>query len=218
LKKLSDILANTSILYQEGKTDIPILGIAFDSREVENGWLFIAVKGTKADGHDFIDQALNSGAVAIVCEEIPEKTTEGIVYVKVNDSSEALGFIASAYYNNPSTELKLVGITGTNGKTTIATLLYSLVSDLGYPAALFSTIQNEINGEQIEATHTTPDAIRINELLRLSIDRGCAYCFMEVSSHAVHQNRIAGLTFAGGVFTNITHDHLDYHASFKAYI
>ncbi len=180
--------------------------------------MFIAVKGLTVDGHEFIDQTIKNGAAAIVCEEIPKRIHKGITYLKVKDSGEALGIIASNFYDQPSSKLKLVGITGTNGKTTTATLLYKLFIKLGYKAGLLSTVNNQINGKIYPATHTTPDALELNNLLNEMVAQGCSHCFMEVSSHAVIQKRIVGLTFAGGVFTNITHDHLDFHKTFNEYI
>jgi len=170
------------------------------------------------DGHNFIEQAINTGAIAIVCEEFPKEINEKITYIKVQNASLALGFIASNYYDNPSASLKLVGITGTNGKTTTVTLLYNLFKAIGNKVGLLSTVKNKIDNEEIVATHTTPDALQLNYLLRNMVDKGCSYCFMEVSSHAVVQHRIAGIDFAGAVFTNITHDHLDYHKTFDEYI
>ena len=201
-----------------GNTHISVSEIQFDSRKVRQGDVFVAVRGTQSDGHQFIAKAIESGARAVVCEEMPEQFTEGVTYVQVKDSSYALGVIAGNYFDNPSAELILVGVTGTNGKTTIATLLYQLFTYLGYGCGLLSTIRNIIMDEEIPSTHTTPDPIRLNMLLRKLADSGGQYCFMEVSSHAVAQNRIAGLVFAGGIFTNLTHDHLDYHKTFRDYL
>jgi UDP-N-acetylmuramoyl-L-alanyl-D-glutamate--2,6-diaminopimelate ligase len=195
-----------------------VSAIAFDSRKVKKDSLFIATRGTAVDGHTFIDQAITSGAIAIVCEEFPAIMNEGVTYVKVRNSSFALGVVASNFYDNPSQKLKLVGVTGTNGKTTTVTLLFNLFRMLGFGVGLISTVKNKINKEVIPATHTTPDAIALNELLHTMVEKGCQYAFMEVSSHAVAQHRIAGIHFAGGVFTNITHDHLDYHKTFDEYI
>lgn len=189
-----------------------------NSKAVKPGYLFVAVKGTNTDGHKYIDSAVKQGAVAVVCNDFPVDTKKDVTYVKVKDTSYALGNIASNFYDNPSEQLKLVGITGTNGKTTVATLLYKLFMALGYKTGLISTVVNKISNRSVEATHTTPDAVSVNALLRQMADAGCDYVFMEVSSHAIVQQRIAGLTFAGGVFTNITHDHLDYHKTFKEYI
>ncbi len=195
-----------------------ISSVEFDSRKVAKGSLFIAIKGLTVDGNAFIDQCIEKGAKAILCEEFPEKIQKGITYLKVKDSGEALGIVASNFYDNPSSKLKLVGITGTNGKTTTASLLYKLFMKLGYKVGLLSTVKIQINDKIIPATHTTPDALELNKMLHQMVDEGCTYCFMEVSSHAVVQNRIAGLSFTGAVFTNITHDHLDFHKTFEAYI
>ncbi len=218
MKKLKDILYGVSLQQVIGSTDSAIHALAFDSRLVKSGTLFIAVKGTLSDGHQFIDKAIELGAVAVVCQEMPAQIQEGIHYIKVEDSAKALGIIASNFYDQPSTQLKLVGITGTNGKTTCATLLFQLFRALGYKTGLISTVQNQINEEIISSTHTTPNPIALNQLLRDMVDAGCDYCFMEVSSHAVAQHRIAGLEFTGGVFTNLSHDHLDFHKTFDAYI
>ena len=218
MKVLSDILKFISTIQVIGNTEVPFTHIIFDSRNVDLGCLFVAVKGTQVDGHEFIDKAIDNGAKAIVCEEVPKNLNKDVVYIQVNDSSVALGEIASAYYDHPSSQLKLVGVTGTNGKTTTVTLLYQLVKKLGYKTGLLSTVRNYIDEEIIEATHTTPDAAQMNKLMRQMVDAGCEYCFMEVSSHAIDQNRIAGLEFEGALFTNITHDHLDYHKTFAEYI
>ncbi|HNW97317.1 MAG TPA: UDP-N-acetylmuramoyl-L-alanyl-D-glutamate--2,6-diaminopimelate ligase [Bacteroidales bacterium] len=218
MKLLKDILYKTGIIETLGNTEREISGIAFDSRKVEKGSLFVAVKGTKADGHEFIEQTEKSGAVAIVCEKFPEKISDEITYIKVADSSYALGWIAANYYDNPSEKLNVIGITGTNGKTTTATLLHQLFIELGYKAGLFSTVCLKINDTVLPATHTTPDAIQIQSILKDMADKGCTYCFMEVSSHAIVQHRITGIDFAGGVFTNITHDHLDFHKTFEEYL
>ena len=218
MKLLKDILYKTGILEVIGSTNIAISSVCFDSRKVSRHSLFVAIKGAKADGHQFIDQVIDEGTIAIVCEELPEVIREKVSYIKVANASAALGYIASNYYDIPSASIKLVGITGTNGKTTTVTLLYHLFKSLGYRAGLISTVKNIIDEEIIEATHTTPDALQLNALLRSMVDRGCAYCFMEVSSHAVVQHRITGVAFTGVVFTNITHDHLDYHITFDEYI
>jgi UDP-N-acetylmuramoyl-L-alanyl-D-glutamate--2,6-diaminopimelate ligase len=218
MKNLTDILYKAEILEVEGSLDLSIPAVAFDSRKVTKGCLFIAIPGTQVDGHQFITKAIEKGAKAIVYSVKPGKLDSAVSYIKVKDSSIALAQIASNFYDNPSEKLKLVGITGTNGKTTTATLLYNLFTKLGYKAGLLSTIQSKIHTLTIEATHTTPDALTLNELLNQMVLEGCDYAFMEVSSHAVAQNRIAGLRFAGGVFTNITHDHLDYHLTFKNYL
>lgn len=218
MKFLDELLQNVQVEYIEGATDIKISSITYDSREVKDGSLFFAVKGTRVNGHSFIPQVIQNGASAILCEEIPENTKSDVTYIKVNDSSFASGIVASNWYGNPSSKLKLVGITGTNGKTTTVTLLFNLFSKLGYHTGLLSTILNRIDDEIIPSTHTTPDALHLNKLLYQMVNRGCSYCFMEVSSHAVVQNRIAGLTFTGGIFSNITHDHLDFHKTFEEYL
>jgi len=201
-----------------GPTQIPISSVCFDSRKVESKSLFVAVHGTQTDGHHYIEKAIENGAVAIVCEYLPVKPDPSVTFIKVQNSSKSLGVIASNYYDNPSSEIILVGVTGTNGKTTIATLLHELFLLLGYNAGLLSTIGNKIESESIPSTHTTPDPLQINQLLRSMLAKGCSHCFMEVSSHAIFQNRIFGLTFKGGIFTNISHDHLDYHKSFNKYL
>ncbi len=218
MKLLKDILYKAGILEVVGSTNIAITSLSFDSRKIEKDSLFIAIKGTQSDGHKFINDTISKGAVAILCEKIPENINEKIAYIKVADASLALGIIASNFYDNPSEKIKLVGITGTNGKTTTATLLFSLFKKLGYKVGLLSTVKNQINNDVIAATHTTPDSIQLNALLRQMIEKGCTHCFMEVSSHAVVQNRITGIHFTGAVFTNITHDHLDYHKTFDEYI
>jgi len=218
MKLLSDILYKVKLDTIMGSTHMAISSVTFDSRKVKKDSLFVATRGTSSDGHTFIDKAIESGAIGIVCEEFPEKKNETITYVKVSDSSVALGIIACNYFDNPSEKIKLVGVTGTNGKTTTVTLLFNLFRSLGYSAGLLSTVQNKINNTIIPATHTTPDPLSLNELLNAMVEQNCDYAFMEVSSHAVVQNRIAGITFAGGVFTNITHDHLDYHITFDEYI
>lgn len=214
---LKDILYKVSLQSASGDMNIPIMGVQFDSRKVEKGDLFVAVKGTQVDGHDYIQAAIDKGAVAIVCQE-EQTPIDGITTAKTSDSSRALAIIAANYYGNPSSRLKLIGVTGTNGKTTIATLLYNLFRKLGYNTGLLSTILNKINDEEVSSTHTTGDALQINKLLKQMVEAGCTHCFMESSSHAIDQNRIAGLQFDVAVFTNITHDHLDYHQTFDAYI
>jgi UDP-N-acetylmuramoyl-L-alanyl-D-glutamate--2,6-diaminopimelate ligase len=201
-----------------GSLDIEIQSLKFDSRTIEPGCLYFAVKGTNSDGHQFISDAVKSGAVAVVCETIPENLKGQATIILVNDSSYAKAIIASNYFGNPSMHLNLVGVTGTNGKTTTVTLLYQLFEKLGYKAGLLSTIQNKIQDRAIAATHTTPDPVQLNELLAQMVNEGCTYCFMEISSHALVQNRVTGLSFRGGIFTNITHDHLDYHKTFEAYL
>ena len=217
-KLLKDILYKTGIEELVGNTNIAIDKICFDSREVEDASLFVAVVGTATDGHQYINQTIEKGAVAIVCEQFPEQLHDGITYVRVKNSAAALGIIAANFYDNPSNELKLVGITGTNGKTTTATLLHELFMQLGYQVGLLSTVVNKIGNEAIPSTHTTPNAVALNKLLRKMVEAGCDYCFMEVSSHAIHQHRVTGVAFSGAVFTNITHDHLDYHKTFDEYI
>lgn len=218
MKILQDILYKAGAVEITGRTNIGIDSVHFDSREVVSDSLFIAIRGTQIDGHKFITPAIDSGAKAIVCEQFPDNPSPSITWIKVKNSSEALGYIASNFYDNPSKKLNLIGITGTNGKTTIATLLYKLFSALGYATGLISTIQIEINNKIIPSTHTTPDALNTNRLLHEMVNEGCEYAFMEVSSHAIVQHRITGLYFKGGLFTNITHDHLDYHITFKDYI
>ncbi len=215
---LKDILYKVSIRSVLGNTGIEISDLVIDSRKVTAGSCFIAVKGTATDGHTFIDNAIERGAVAIVCETLPAIIKENITYVQVANSGIAAGYMSHNFYGEPSLKMKLVGVTGTNGKTTIATLLWKLFSALGYTCGLISTIQNQIGDETISATHTTPDAIKINALLKEMVTAGCEYVFMECSSHAIHQHRIAGLHFTGALFSNITHDHLDYHQNFDEYI
>jgi UDP-N-acetylmuramoyl-L-alanyl-D-glutamate--2,6-diaminopimelate ligase len=215
---LKDIIGPFAITGITGDAAVSVSGLRFDSRRVEPGNLFFAIRGTNSDGHSFINTAIEKGASAVVCEDIPAGILEGVTYIKVPDSSLALGVLASRFYGNPSAKLKLVGVTGTNGKTTIVTLLHQLFSGLGFGVGLISTIQNKVNLVEIPATHTTPDQIQLNDLLARMVQQGCEYCFMEVSSHAVDQKRIAGLTFTGGIFTNLTHDHLDYHKTFDAYL
>lgn len=218
MKKLKDILYKVSVEQIIGSTDVFVNSLESDSRKIELDAFFIALKGVSVDGHQFIDKAIRQGAKAVLCEEIPDTIVNGITYVVVKDSAEALGLIAGHFYENPSHKIKLVGITGTNGKTTTATLLYHLFQNLGYQTALLSTISVRFGKKEIPATHTTPDAIMINKCLAQAVEAGCQYAFMEVSSHGIHQKRIAGLEFTGGVFTNLTHDHLDYHKTFKEYL
>ena len=215
--KIKEILVNCNLLDIIGDKDLDIADISFDSRKVGQGTLFFAVKGTQVDGHDYIDKAIGQGATAIVCEKLPRKKTEGVTFIKVDNSAYVLGVAASNFFGNPSRELRLVGVTGTNGKTTIATLLYRLFTDAGYNCGLLSTIENIVNREVVPSTHTTPDPIELNALLHQMVEKGCEYAFMEVSSHSVAQDRIAGLHFAGGIFTNLTHDHLDYHKTMANY-
>lgn len=218
MKLLKDILYKAGLIEVVGSTNITISSISFDSRKIEMDSLFVAVRGTLSDGHKYIDETISKGAIAILCEEFPKQINEKITYIKVKDTTVSLGIIASNYFDNPSEQLKLVGVTGTNGKTTTVTLLFDLFKKLGYKVGLLSTVKNQINDEIIPSTHTTPDAIQLNALLRHMVDNDCTHCFMEVSSHAVAQNRISGIHFVGGVFTNITHDHLDYHKTFAEYI
>jgi len=218
MKYLSDIIDGLAFTGLQGSADMEITAVVFDSRKVVPGSLFVAIKGTVSDGHAFIDQAINDGAVAVICEELPAHVTGEVDFLMVADSSLALGTLAANFYDNPSAKLKLVGVTGTNGKTTIATLLYKLFRDLGYKCGLLSTVENQVNGQVHAATHTTPDPVELNRFMSLMVEQGCDYCFMEVSSHAIAQHRIAGLTFAGGIFSNLTHDHLDYHKTFDSYL
>ena len=201
-----------------GPSDIDILALTSDSRRVSPGTLFVAVPGVSVDGHDFIDKALSAGAAAVVCERLPENRPEGVTFIRVASSAIALGELASQWYGNPSRQLRLVGVTGTNGKTTTATLIYEMARLLGHKAGLLSTVCNYVELTPYPTEHTTPDPLTINELLRTMVDAGCTYCAMEVSSHAADQHRIAGLTFAGGIFTNLTRDHLDYHKTVDAYL
>lgn len=216
--KLDKLIINWNYKQIIGAVDRDVNGLHFDSRAIDNHYLFIAVNGTHVDGHCFIEKAISAGATTIVVEVMPELLHENITYIEVENSAQAVGQLAARFYNNPSSHLKLVGVTGTNGKTTIATLLYQLFSDMGYKTGLFSTIDIRIGNCPIPATHTTPDAISLNKLMREMVDAGCEYCFMEVSSHSIDQFRIEGLHFDGGIFTNLTHDHLDYHQTFKAYL
>jgi UDP-N-acetylmuramoyl-L-alanyl-D-glutamate--2,6-diaminopimelate ligase len=203
---------------QHGDVSVPVTDLQFDSRKVTTGSCFVATRGTITDGHLYINKAIENGAKSVVCEELPSELIDNVTYVVVADSSEALGQMAANFYDHPSKKLKLVGVTGTNGKSTTVTLLYDLFTKLGYKVGLLSTIENKIGRKKLDATHTTPDAVTINLLIQNMVESGCDFAFMEVSSHAIHQKRIAGLTFAGGVFTNISHDHLDYHKTFKEYI
>jgi len=218
MKSLKDILYKVEIASVIGTTDLPISSVHFDSRKVKKQSLFVAIKGTITDGHEYISQAIKNGATAIITEKIPTETEKNISYIIVKNSSMALGVIAANYFNNPSEKLKLIGVTGTNGKTTIVSLLFNLFLGMNKKIGMLSTIQNKINNKIIERTHTTADAPQINQLLSQMVEKGCEYCFMEVSSHAIDQNRIAGLAFNMMVFTNISHDHLDYHSTFNEYI
>ncbi|RZK81191.1 MAG: UDP-N-acetylmuramoyl-L-alanyl-D-glutamate--2,6-diaminopimelate ligase [Pedobacter sp.] len=216
--QLQDILYGVSIKNLIGKTNREVGALVFDSRKVVSGCVFFAIKGTLSDGHAYIDSTVEQGAEVIICEQMPASKNPDVTYIEVENSAVALGQMAANFYDNPSGKLKLIGITGTNGKTTIATLLFKLFRELGYKVGLVSTVQNQINDEIVVATHTTPNPLALNELLNRMVVEGCSYCFMEVSSHAVVQHRIEGVTFAGGVFSNITHDHLDFHITFDNYI
>ncbi|MBV9986695.1 MAG: UDP-N-acetylmuramoyl-L-alanyl-D-glutamate--2,6-diaminopimelate ligase [Chitinophagaceae bacterium] len=218
MKKLQDILYKVHLLEVRGSTDITIAAIAIDSRRVEQGSVFVAIRGAQMDGHEYIGTAVGAGAVAIVCDVLPGTLQEGVCYLLVKNTNEALAYMAHNFYDEPSKKIKLVGVTGTNGKTTIATVLFKLFTQLGYHCGLVSTVQNQIGGTVIPATHTTPDAVSLNALLGRMVAEGCTHVFMESSSHAIHQHRITGLQFAGGIFSNITHDHLDYHKTFEEYI
>ena len=216
--RLKEIISGISITEVLGNTDKDIQGIHIDSRKIEPGHLFVAVRGTQTDGHDYIDKAIEKGASAIVCETLPEDLREDIIYIKVENTEDAVGKLATTFYGNPTDKLELIGVTGTNGKTTIATLLYNMFRHFGYKVGLVSTVCNYIDGEAIPTEHTTPDPITLNRLLGRMADEGCRYAFMEVSSHAVAQKRIGGLKFAGGIFTNLTRDHLDYHGTVDNYL
>ena len=215
--KIESVLKEVKVLKSVGTQDLEVSGLAFDSRKCVDGCVFFAVRGTQVDGHDYIAKAVGNGAKAVVCEQLPEALTENVSYFVVEDSAEALGKAASEYYGRPSEKLRLVGVTGTNGKTTVATLLYRLFTDAGYVCGLLSTIENIIGKKAVPSTHTTGDQLELNELLSQMVDAGCEYAFMEVSSHSIDQERIAGLCFAGGIFTNLTQDHLDYHKTFANY-
>jgi UDP-N-acetylmuramoyl-L-alanyl-D-glutamate--2,6-diaminopimelate ligase len=215
--KLSKLLTNVKPIACKGDVDIEIKGVNIDSRKIENGHLFIAMKGTQVDGHKFISKAIELGAVAILLEDMPEVLDDKVTYIQVASTEEDAGKVATMFYGDPSHKLKLVGVTGTNGKTTIATLLYRMFREFGYKVGLLSTVCNYINDEEYPASHTTPDPIELNCLLAKMVDGGCEYAFMECSSHAIHQHRIGGLDFVGGIFTNLTRDHLDYHKTFENY-
>jgi UDP-N-acetylmuramoyl-L-alanyl-D-glutamate--2,6-diaminopimelate ligase len=218
MMKLVEILKGIEVVSVSGTKNKVISGIEFDSRKVQKNSLFVAVKGYKTDGHNFISPALASGASAVICETLPENPEKTVSWIKTDDSAKALGLAASNFYGNPSSSLRLVGVTGTNGKTTIATLLYRMFIRLGYKCGLFSTVCNYINEKELDATHTTPDPVQLNRLLSEMVNEGCDYAFMEVSSHSADQKRIAGLNFEGAIFTNLTHDHLDYHKTFDNYL
>jgi UDP-N-acetylmuramoyl-L-alanyl-D-glutamate--2,6-diaminopimelate ligase len=217
VKRLKDILYRVSIEAVHGATDVTISKIEFDSRKVESNTAFVAIKGTLSDGHDYIEKAIALGATVIVCEQFPAAIVQGITYVQVNDTNEALAYLSANFYDNPSEKIKLVGVTGTNGKTTIASLLYQLFKKAGYKVGLLSTVKIMVDIEEFKATHTTPDSLTLNYYLDQMVQEGCEFCFMEVSSHGIHQKRTAALQFAGGVFTNLSHDHLDYHNTFAEY-
>ena len=214
--KLSLLLKNINPLQVVGNDDVEITGINIDSRKIAAGHLFVAMKGTQVDGHQFIGKAIGQGAVAVLCEDLPADTSDAS-YIQVASTEDAVGKVATLFYGDPSSKMKLVGVTGTNGKTTIATLLYNLFRKLGYRCGLLSTVCNYIEDEAVPASHTTPDPIELNQLLARMVDAGCQYAFMECSSHAIHQKRIGGLKFAGGIFTNLTRDHMDYHKTVENY-
>lgn len=218
MMKLKTLVSRLDVLEVKGDMERDICGVQIDSRQVADGHLFIAVRGTVADGHNYIDKALEKGAVAILCETIPENADEKVTYVKVENTEQVVGQVATTFYGDPTSKMKLVGVTGTNGKTTIATVLYEMFRYMGHKVGLLSTVCNYIDGVAIPTEHTTPDPITLNALLAQMVEAGCEYVFMEVSSHSIVQNRIGGLTFAGGLFTNITRDHLDYHKTFENYI
>ena len=217
MKAVSDILIKCNVIDIVGKNDKMVSNIVFDSRKSNVDSVFFAIRGTQVDGHDYIDKAVEQGCRVVVCEQLPENVDADVTYYIVENTAKSLGFAASEFYGNPSEKLRLVGVTGTNGKTTIATLLYRLFYNSGYPCGLLSTIENRINNVVVPSTHTTGDQLQINEMLSKMVDAGCEYAFMEVSSHAIDQDRIAGLQFEGGIFTNLTHDHLDYHKTVTAY-
>lgn len=214
---LKELIKNIRTLNTTGSTEKEITGVNIDSRHIETGHLFVAMKGTQTDGHAYIGKAITQGAAAILCEDMPESTVDGVTYIQVESTEDVVGEVATTFYGDPSRHLKLVGVTGTNGKTTIATLLYNMFRKLGYKCGLLSTVCNYIEDEQIPADHTTPDPIALNQLLSRMVQAGCQYAFMECSSHAIAQKRIGGLKFAGGIFTNLTRDHLDYHKTFENY-
>ena len=215
--KLQELLKNIKPTMIEGNTDVEITGVNIDSRKIKDGHLFIAMKGTQVDGHKFIGKAIESGAKAILCEDMPQEKNDGVCYIQVASTEDAVGKVATLFFGDPSKHLKLVGVTGTNGKTTIATLLYNMFRKFGYKVGLLSTVCNYIDDREVPADHTTPDPIELNELLSEMVKAGCEYAFMECSSHAIHQKRIGGLKFTGGIFTNLTRDHLDYHKTFENY-
>ncbi len=215
--KLNELLKNITPIKLIGNDDVEITGVNIDSRRIKTGHLFVAMKGTQVDGHQFIGKAIELGAISVLCEDLPEVLQEGITYIQVESTEDAVGKVATLFYGDPSHKLKLVGVTGTNGKTTIATLLYNMFRKFGHKVGLLSTVCNYIDDVEVPADHTTPDPIELNELLAKMVEAGCEYAFMECSSHAIHQKRIGGLKFAGGLFTNLTRDHLDYHKTFENY-
>lgn len=215
--KLSDLLKDVTVKTIKGDSSADIKGVSIDSRKTAQGHLFIAMKGTQADGHKFIPKAVEQGAIAVLCEDMPAETKDGVTYVQVESTEDEAGKVATTFYGDPSRHLTLVGVTGTNGKTTIATLLYNMFRRFGFKAGLLSTVCNYVDDRQLPSDHTTPDPIELNELLAEMVKAGCQYAFMECSSHAIHQKRIAGLKFRGGIFTNLTRDHLDYHKTFENY-
>ena len=217
MKRLKDILYKVSLEAVHGATDVAISKIEFDSRKIELDAVFVAIRGTLSDGHDYIEKAITLGARVIICEIFPNKLHDNVTYIQVADTNEALAFLAANFYDNPADKIKLVGVTGTNGKTTIASLLYQLFKKAGYKVGLLSTVKIMVDADEFKATHTTPDSLTLNYYLDQMVQNGCEFCFMEVSSHGIHQKRTAALEFAGGVFTNLSHDHLDYHNTFAEY-
>ena len=218
MMQLDHILKGIKLKETRGKLDVSVSRVVFDSRIAGRGDLFVAVTGVKSDGHSFISEVIQKGVTSIICEKLPSVLVETVSYVQVENSGAALGITASNFYGNPSSKMKLVGVTGTNGKTTTATLLYNLFTALGHKCGLFSTVCNYIIDKPMGATHTTPDAVQMNSLMKDMVDARCEYCFMEVSSHSINQDRIAGLEYTGAIFTNLTHDHLDYHKTFENYL
>ena len=214
---LKDIISKIKVSHLEGREDIDITGVNIDSRKISNGHLFVAIKGTQVDGHQYIAKAIENGAIAVACEQLPPMLIEGVTYVVTESTENAVGILATVFYGDPSHKLKLVGVTGTNGKTTIATLLYNMFRKMGHKCGLLSTVCNYIEDDALPTGHTTPDPIELNQLLARMVKAGCEYAFMECSSHAIAQKRIGGLHFEGGIFTNLTRDHLDYHKTFENY-
>lgn len=218
MRILSEILQNVKVIEVVGNININVYKLYIDSRKTTLNSVFIAIRGLQSDGHNFINDAVKNGSVAVICEELPKQINSNVTYVKIENTTVSLGLIADAYYNFPSKKIKVIGVTGTNGKTTIATLLYKLFRRLGYRVGLLSTVVNYVDSKSFDSTHTTPDAISINKLINKMVEAGCEYCFMEISSHSIVQHRINGITFCGGIFTNLTHDHLDYHKTFDEYL